>query len=312
MQQPTAYIPIPKSAIDIGKPLPWAVYNGDRQLLLKRGFVVETQAQLDGLAEKGLYREPHASDAGYAHRRSDDDAGERAKSEQSTERTVPREQSTERTVSLDEIKLNIGDPFQIQTQVDQAENRYYVKLIGYLKGKSVLVTAPQLDGNLCYVKEGQSFVVRFFSGKNAYAFAASVTRASNVPFPHLHLSYPSQVRGLVVRSGDRVNAKIICTVSAPEDTKTVAVPGVITNISVGGALLSSKRKLGEKNDLLAVKFRVFIRDIEFYMTIDATICSVSQDESGEFLHGLRFAGLPNDMAIALTAFVYQKLAESAT
>jgi c-di-GMP-binding flagellar brake protein YcgR len=302
MQQPSAYIPIPKSAIDIGKPLPWAVYNGDRQLLLKRGFVVETQAQLDGLAEKGLYRDPHGGEAGYAYRRSDDDAGERVKSEQTTERTV----------SLDDIKLSIGDPFQIQTQAEQAENRYYVKLIGYLKGKSVLVTAPQQDGNLCYVKEGQAFVIRFFSGKNAYAFAASVTRASNVPYPHLHLSYPSQVRGLVVRSGDRVNARIICTVSAPEDTKTVAVPGLITNISVGGALLSAKRKLGEKNDLLAVKFRIFIRDIEFYMTLDATICSVAKDESAEFLHGLRFAGLPNDMAIALTAFVYQKLAESAT
>jgi hypothetical protein len=48
------------------------------------------------------------------------------------------------------------------------------------------------------------------------------------------------------------------------------------------------------------------------MTIDATVCSVSKDDAGDFLHGLRFAGLPNDMAIALTAFVYQKLAESAT
>lgn len=46
------------------------------------------------------------------------------------------------------------------------------------------------------------------------------------------------------------------------------------------------------------------------MTIDATICSLSKDDSGEFLHGLRFDGLPNDMAIALTAYVYQKLAES--
>jgi c-di-GMP-binding flagellar brake protein YcgR len=302
MTQPTSYIPIRKSDIDIGKPLLWAVYNGDRQLLLQRGFVVETQSQLDGLAEKGLYREPHGGDVGTAARRNEDDTGTRAKSEPPVERSV----------SLDEIKLGIGDPFQIQTQSEQAESRYYVKLIGYLKGKSVLVTAPQQEGSLCYVKEGQAFVVRFFSGKNAYAFTSNVIRAANVPFPHLHLSYPSQVRGLVVRSGERVNAKIICTVSMPEDTKTVAVPGLLTNISIGGALLSSKKRLGEKNDLLAVKFRIFIREIELYMTIDATVCSVSKDDVGEYLHGLRFAGLPNDMAIALTAFVYQKLSESAT
>lgn len=302
MTEPTSYIPIPKSEIDIGKPLPWSVYNGDRQLLLKRGFVIETQAQLEGLSEKGLFRDSRGGDAGALSRRSSPDSADKGKAEQTSERTV----------SLDEIKLTIGDPFQIQTQVDQSESRYYVKLIGYLKGKSVLVTAPQFEGNLCYVKEGQVFVVRFFAGKNAYAFTASVGKVANVPFPHLHLSYPSQVRGLVVRSGERVNTKIICTVSTSEDTKTVAVPGVLTNISIGGALLSSKKKLGEKNDLLAIKFRIFIRDIEFYMTIDATVCSVSVDENGEFLHGLRFAGLPNDMAIALTAYVYQKLAESAS
>ncbi len=306
MMEPTSYIPIPKSEIDIGRPLPWSVYNGDRQLLLKRGFIIETQAQLDGLSEKGLYRDSHGGgDAGAMSRRGGEDSGSGSADKGKSDQT------TERSVSLDEIKLNIGDPFQIQTQVEQSENRYYVKLIGYLKGKSVLVTAPQFEGNLCYVKEGQAFVVRFFSGKNAYAFTSNVARVSNVPYPHVHLSYPSQVKGLVVRAGERVSTKIICAVSAPEDTKTVAAPGVLTNISVGGALLSARKKLGEKNDLLAIKFRVFIRDIEFYMTIDATVCSVAQDESGEFQHGLRFAGLANDTAIALTAYVYQKLAESA-
>lgn len=303
MKPENTLIPIPKSEIDIGKPLAWSVYNGDRKLLLKRGFVVETQSQLDELAQRGLYRDTRWGSDNAAARRADDEAAERA---------AKSEQVTERTVSLDDIKLGIGDPFQIQSQSEQSDSRYYVKLIGYLKGKSVLVTAPQIDGSLCYVKEGQSFVVRFFSGKNAYAFTASVARVSNVPYPHLHLSYPSQVSGLVVRSGERVNAKIICSVSTQQDTKTVAVPALLTNISIGGALLSSKQKLGEKNDLLDIKFRIFIRDIEFYMTVDATICSVSRDDSGDFQHGVHFAGLPNDMAIALTAFVYQKLAESAS
>jgi c-di-GMP-binding flagellar brake protein YcgR len=233
-------------------------------------------------------------------RKNDMDVGEQASSEPSSDRSA----------AFDEIKLGIGDTFQIQAQAENSENRYYVKLIGYLKGRSVLVTAPELEGNICYVKEGQAFVVRFFSGKNAYAFTASVIRASTIPYPHLHLSYPPQVRGLVVRSGERVNVKLICTVAVPEDTNTVAVPGLLTNISVGGGLLSCKKKLGKKNNLLVVKFRVFIGEIEFFMTIDATICSVLPGEDGEALHGLRFAGLPNDMAIALTAYVYQRLAES--
>jgi len=85
---------------------------------------------------------------------------------------------------------------------------------------------------------------------------------------------------------------------------------MVTNISVSGAMLASKGRLGNKGDLLSIKFRVDIREIEFLASIDATIRYVSGDDSGEILHGVQFAGLPNDVAIALTAFVYQKLAES--
>ena len=126
----------------------------------------------------------------------------------------------------------------------------------------------------------------------------------------MNLSYPSQVRGLVVRAGERVHVRIICAVVMQEDMRTVTAAGLLTNLSVSGALLSAKTRLGSSGDLLSLKFRFDIREIEFVTSIDAAIRSVSQDEYGEFLHGLQFAGLANDVAIALTAFVYQKLAES--
>lgn len=298
MTPETTYISVRKSDIDLGKPLLYAIYDSDRNVLIESGCVLETQAQLEALLEKKPYREQRVG--GVGSQRGRRDAGERDATEQPGERIVP----------LDEIKLSIGDPFQIQAQIAQSESRYYVKLIGYLKGKGVLVTVPEVDGRLCFVREGQAFVVRFFAGRNAYAFTASVLKSSNIPFPHLHLSYPSQVRGLVVRAGERVPARIICAIAMQDDTRTITAAGLLTNISVSGAMLSSKNKLGDKGDLVSVKFRVDIREIEFLTAIDATIRSVSRDESGEFLHGIQFAGLPDDVAIALTAFVYQKLAES--
>ena len=296
-----SYIPIRKTDIEIGKPLPWSVYDGDRKLLLRRGFVVENQAQIEALAVKGLFRDSSGRDAGGAPRRAPEGSAESGKGEQGADRSV----------SLDEIKLNIGDPVQLQMQIGQTESRYYVKLIGYLKGKSVLVTAPEAGGNLFYVREGQAFVVRFFFGKNAYAFTANVTRASTIPYPHLHLSYPSHVRGLVVRSGERVSTRLICSVTPCDDAGIPAAAGVITNLSVGGALLVSKTQMGKKGEHLSVKFRINIREIEFFVTVDATICSVSKDGPGgsgeEFSHGLRFEDLPSEEAIALTAYIYQKL-----
>lgn len=293
------FVPVRKGDIEIGKPLPWAVFDHHRTLLLKQGFVLESSKQLEALSEKGLFRERQIP--GASPRRDGREGSGAAGADQAGERVLP----------FDEIKLAIGDPFQIQTQTDQAETRYYVRLIGYLKSKSVLVTIPEVDGRLCYVREGQAFVVRFFAGRNAYAFTANVLRSSSVPFPHMHLSYPSQVRGLEVRAGERVSVRIICAIALRDDTKTVTTAGLLTNLSVSGALLSSKSKLGNKGDLLSLKFRIDIREIEFLTSIDATIRSVAQDDSGEYMHGVQFAGLPNDIAIALTAFVYQKLAESA-
>lgn len=74
-------------------------------------------------------------------------------------------------------------------------------------------------------------------------------------------------------------------------------------------MLASKTKLGSQGQLLVVKFRVDIRQMEFLSAIDATIRHVAEDGAGGYQHGIQFAGLPSDVAIALTAFVYQKLAE---
>ncbi|MCM8595617.1 flagellar brake protein [Accumulibacter sp.] len=300
MTSDASQVPLHRNEIKPGRPVPWNVYDAHGNLVVKRGGVIDGEAQLDALFGKGLFR-PHTSGAASPGSRRDGreiDGG-------------AHEGAVERTVTLDAIKLSIGDPFQIQAQIDGTDNRYYVRLIGYLKGRSVLVTVPEVDGRLCFVREGQAFVVRFFAGKNAYAFTANVLRSSNVPFPHIHLSYPAQVRGLMIRTGERVPVQIICAIALQQDSRTVSAAGLLTNLSVGGAMISSKTRLGEKGELLSIKFRIEIREVEVLAAIDATIRYVSRDESGDFLHGVQFAGLPNELAIALTAFVYQKLAEAA-
>ncbi|MCE5181600.1 MAG: metal-dependent phosphohydrolase [Betaproteobacteria bacterium] len=50
------------SDIHVGKPLPWNAYNARGQLLLKKGFVVESLSQVAALVEQGLY-----ADASLSH-----------------------------------------------------------------------------------------------------------------------------------------------------------------------------------------------------------------------------------------------------
>jgi len=86
-------------------------------------------------------------------------------------------------LSLDQIKLSIGDSIQLQFQSDLEQSRCVVTLIGYLKGQSVIVTTPIINGTMMLVREGQDFVIRLFSGKSAYAFTTMAKRVTNTPYP---------------------------------------------------------------------------------------------------------------------------------
>ncbi|MDD5297791.1 MAG: flagellar brake protein [Rhodocyclaceae bacterium] len=219
-------------------------------------------------------------------------------------------------VRLEDVKLLIGDTLQLQSQADQGMVRYYVKLIGYAVGKSVLVTTPVVDGKICLMREGQSFVVRCFSGKNAYAFPAATFKVVNTPFPHMHLSYPREVRGIVVRKGARVNTNIIAAVQilSGERANTPAAAN-ITNLSVGGALLAARTPLGVKGDRISVKFRVNLDEIEAYPQLEGVIRNVATDTEVEgggippVMHGVEFKEVSQPDRVMITAYVYRRMLE---
>jgi c-di-GMP-binding flagellar brake protein YcgR len=218
-------------------------------------------------------------------------------------------------INLDEAKLQIGDALQLQSLNEQNPVRYAVSLIGFAKGQSVLVSVPEIDGKLLIIRDGQTFVVRAFSGRNVYAFTAMVIKSTSAPFPHLHLSYPADVRGLAVRKGARAKVKIIFAAARDDDPRFSAA-GTIENMSISGALAVSKATAGKKGDRITIKFKVFVAGIESFLSLPCIIRAVNADHdptsSGENHYGLEFVDAqPQDM-IVLSAFVYQKLLEQAT
>ena len=56
------------------------------------------------------------------------------------------------------LKSCIGDSIQLQFSPGNEDERYYVKLIGFLQDKSILVTMPKIQGQTIRVPEGQLFV----------------------------------------------------------------------------------------------------------------------------------------------------------
>lgn len=286
--------PVKQGELQIGQPVPWALYDQDNRLLLAKGALLETESQLEQLSKRGLFRKLSL----------------RASAElPATAATATRDAVQEELRPLEEFKLAIGDALQLQPQVGDGQLRYYVRLIGYLKGKGLVVTTPTQDNKVLLMREGQSFVVRMFSGKSVYAFSASIIKVANVPYPHLHLSYPAQVRGLVVRHGARARVALIAAVQDAQGTPHAATLG---NLSIGGCSLATKAPIGGKGTRVAIKFRVAVSDAERYLNLEGVIRN-SHDELSDdgatlrLVHGIQFADVAATDQLVLTAYVYQRL-----
>src|SRR5574340_320240 len=129
-----------------------------------------------------------------------------------------------------------------------------------------------------------------FSGKSAYAFTALTRKVTHSPFPHLHLSYPKEVRGIVVRSSKRAEANIICSATVDGG---MAVACVARDISLGGALLAAREQIGNTGEKLTLKLRVIVNEIEHLLTLPCQFRSINVttlpgDTAPSVQHGISF------------------------
>lgn len=303
MRKFTSLAPVLPTEIALGRPLPWSVYDAGGKLLLASGFVVESQNQLDGLIESGFFRDARWDRPSSAGPRRPDAKQNDSKSSSEIKQHV----GAESTVAMDELRWRVGETLYLQAH-DNPSIRYTVRLIGFVRNQSVLVTAPTLDGKFGFIQNGQAFVVRSFSGKKAYAFAAAALKSVHAPYPYLHLSYPQQVRGTVIRQGSRAQVKIIAAVIIGQPERNVAT--TLTDLSVGGASGTSRQAIGLKGAVGRIAFKVHAAEQDALMHLKVALRSVMPTESGDaYNHGFEFLEMTVNERLILTAFVHQTLAE---
>jgi c-di-GMP-binding flagellar brake protein YcgR len=286
------FTPIKAEELVIGQPIPWTVYDASGEMMLEPGYIPKSAQQITAFINSGVSRDP------------DEQLGQVDKT------AVPNTSQREAGgLTLEQIKLNIGDSIQLQFQSESDNTRCIVTLIGYLADQGVIVSTPMLNGRIMLVREGQIFVVRLFSGKSAYAFTAVTKRVTNNPFPHLHLSYPKEIRGLVVRGSSRARANIICYASLEGGN---GYSCVARDISVGGALIAAREKIAEAGQKISLKMRVKVNETEHMLALNCQIRSVntartSADETPTILHGLSFENVSSQDSLVISALLYQNM-----
>jgi c-di-GMP-binding flagellar brake protein YcgR len=308
-------VPVRGSELAIGKKLTQAIYDWHGKLLLEAGCVIESQSQLDALSENGFVADstwdlkPAEPRPGTLMKPSAT-LSTSAKAPEKAQKPVAfaeEDHGKEIVTAMDEIRWQVNETLYLQ-QIDNPAVRYTVRMIGFIKGKMVFVTPPAADGKFEFVRDGQIFVARAFSGKKAYAFASATMKSVMTPHPYLLLSYPKEVRCTVVRRGVRAMVKLIASVSLGNPERTAAA--TLTDMSIGGASGIAKQALGVKGEEGLIKFKVHAAGQDEFLSLKTVLRSVAQAETGEgFRHGFEFVDLSIHDRLILSAYVHQTLAE---
>lgn len=206
-----------------------------------------------------------------------------------------------------------GDTLQLQFMDDETRGQFYVKVVGYVPDRSLLVTAPEKNGRPMVVREGRAVMMRSFSGQHAQGFTCTVMRSCTQPFDYMHLSYPRKIEQVKVRKVNRVRTALAVSVRAAQGPADAPeVPAVIRDISATGAQMLSAAAAGNSGDLVLIRARLPLDTLgDQPIELPAQIRNAQEetDVKGSlwrFRCGVEFQPLDTQTTLVLRAYLFDR------
>lgn len=288
--------PVAIENIPLGRPLPWRLYDNNGRVLFARGEVLENQQQLESMLVEGLMR----------------DMDELPASQTSGSLTEPEGVAASDVFPPPGIKPQVWERVQLCIYAGSAPVHYSAHLIGYIKGVSILVTTPLVNGIPITLRDGEQVEVRMVTGSNICVFSTTLQRICISPNHYMHLEYPSVVRIQELRKSPRARVNLSATATSAQGSQEIVH---IVNLSPHGAQIHVPAKVGQKGDSLKLVFHAVVDDLKTTLELDTQIQHVHptrpsrSEEEGMLEYGLAFRNVPAENALWLNALVYQHIAE---
>lgn len=212
-----------------------------------------------------------------------------------------------------DLDLQVGESLQIQFMDDETRGQFYVKVVGFLPERSVIVTAPEKEGRPLAVREGRAVLARSYSGDEARGFTCTVLRSQLQPYPYLHLSYPNKLENMAERQASRVRSALAVSVRPHGgDAGGPDVPAVIRDVSNSGAQLLASGNVGRAGDRVVVRARLPLEVIgDQPVDLPAVIRNVHDETEVKgslwrFRCGVEFEPLDTQSTLILRAYLYER------
>jgi c-di-GMP-binding flagellar brake protein YcgR len=207
---------------------------------------------------------------------------------------------------FEDLKLLPGQALQLEFD-GYSNERDRALLVGYMPGRSIIVSTPVKNGSPLSLKNGMSLAVRFFATQinSACAFKTEIVHVSRAPFAHLHLAIPKELVLGEVRSSVRANVKLICSVMYGADCNNKTA-SKITDLSLGGARLECASLPVEEGQELRITAQLTVSGIDRIITLVAITRSVNVEEKTVSV-GVQFTDMSDSDRIMLHAYVLSYL-----
>lgn len=284
-------VPVRPSEFLVGKPIPFDVFDRHGRLLLAKGHVIASAEEKEKLLRQG------------AERNLTTDERFRQAIGTALKVVEKEEEPGKNAIHLDFEELRLLPGAVLQIQLGKEEDRYFVRYIGALRGRSVIIDALERGGLPLFVPDGTALQVRGSVGSYAFVFPSSVLVNASRPYPHLHLTYPMDVVAVRLRRSERVPVRLVAAVVSDDNR---AFGGVILDLSVGGGLLATRHplKVGQR---IQIKFKLEIAGTEIILAVPAIVRSERDIEDrtleGARGYGMEFVDLTPEDTVALMTYI---------
>ncbi|QJR28655.1 flagellar brake protein [Limnobacter profundi] len=299
MDNPKDLSPLAKGDIEIGKALPFAIFDRSGVLLLAEGQAVNSQKQLDELAAKGLYHNPRWANKFVIQ----------PGKPQIDPNALPRMLSA---------KQAFEDPFETGSQLKmsapgQSKDPFHVRLIGSIPQAAILITHPMRDGKCVFAKEGQVWEFQATYGLSIYRFSSMIEKVLLSPHPLIVMSWPHEthLESQAIRRARRVNCDLPATIrlNGSQSGSVESITAVIDNISTGGLeLLFAKAVSFKIGQSISIAFQIILDDRKYLIECDAEVVSKPRDSGpSSSTYGFALKSLNDEQFAVIHAFVSDRL-----
>lgn len=198
---------------------------------------------------------------------------------------------------FESMNLQVGVRLQFITHRGLKPVQHFSTLIGWAKDEYMIVKIPTDNGAPIPLVEGERVTMRVFSGIHVCTFASTVERFFGRPLLYAHISFPRSIQGTSLRTAMRVKVDIPARI-IPLGGAVPPVECLLTNLSVSGARIESKRSLPQDEDQFDMEFALLVppHNQEVRVRTRAAVRNISAlagapEQTEGFAYGVQFVNL---------------------